>query len=356
MGISLYVVSSHTTVTQEPWDESWLTPLTKLQLRAFGLGWILYFLLTSFDYQRLREYCWIFYALTLLSLIGLFFTDSIARVHRWYRVPLIGLNFQPSEFAKFSVVLTLAWFLEKRRNTADSWGTAGYCGLIVGIPFILILKQPDLGSALVLYPISLVMFYFGGVNKLLVRLLSIAGAVVLTIVLTIFLGIVPFEEAKPYALHFLKEYQLERLNPKTHHQEAAKTAISMGGGVGSGWRGGDYVAEGWLPASYTDSVFPSWGEEKGFLGLCALMGLYYALLYFGFQVTALSKDYFGRLLSAGITVYLAMHVVVNSGMMVGLLPITGVPLPLISYGGSSILATMGALGLLQSIYSRRFMF
>ena len=111
-----------------------------------------------------------------------------------------------------------------------------------------------------------------------------------------------------------------------------------------------------MPAPYTDSVFPAFGEEFGFIGLLLLLALFYALIYFSFQVAAVAKDHFGRLLAAGVAVYLTMHILLNIGMMSGFLPITGVPLILVTYGGSSTLSTMTALGILQSIYSRRFMF
>ena len=172
----------------------------------------------------------------------------------------------------------------------------------------------------------------------------------------IFLGVISHEEIRPFTTHFLKDYQFERLNPNTHHQKAAATAIGVGGLLGSGWRKSEFTGGGWLPAPYTDSVFPAFGEEFGFIGLLLLMILFYALIYCSFQVTAVAKDHFGRLLSAGITIYLSMHILINIGMMCDLLPITGVPLILVTYGGSSILSTMTALGILQSIYSRRFMF
>jgi rod shape determining protein RodA len=178
----------------------------------------------------------------------------------------------------------------------------------------------------------------------------------LLLIALIFSGILPHEDIRPYASYVLKDYQFDRLDPNTHHQKAAEIAIAVGGLTGSGWRKSAFSGNGFLPAPYTDSVFPAFGEEFGFIGLIILLALYYALLYFSFQVAAVAKDHFGRLLSAGITVYLAMHVLVNIGMMCGLLPITGVPLVLVTYGGSSSLATLTALGLLQSVYSRRFMF
>jgi rod shape determining protein RodA len=161
---------------------------------------------------------------------------------------------------------------------------------------------------------------------------------------------------RPVFTTVLKEYQYERLNPNTYHQKASQIAIAIGGLAGTGWHKGDFSGRKWLPAAHTDSVFAAFGEEFGFVGLMFLLFLFYALIYFSFQVAAVARDLFGRLLAAGLAVYLAMHVLVNIGMMCGFLPISGVPLICVTYGGSSILTTMAALGLLQSIYSRRFMF
>lgn len=357
MLISLLVISSYTLdPSSDHTEEGFFTPLVKTQIQWFIIGSFVYLFCAGFDYNKLREWTWILYAFMIVSLIGLFFTDSIQRVHRWYRIPFLNASFQPSECAKFIVVVTLSWYLERQRAVASAWSTAFYAALIVGIPFILILKQPDLGTALVLFPIALVMFYFGDLRPSIIKWMSIVAGVALVLVATIFLGILPHETLRPYATKVLKEYQFDRLNPATHHQKAASTAIAVGGLTGTGWRKSEFSGRGWLPAPYTDSVFPSFGEEFGFLGLLLLMVLYYALIYFSFQVTAVAKDPFGRLLSAGVTVYLAMHILVNIGMMCGFLPITGVPLILVTYGGSSILSTMMALGILQSIYSRRFMF
>lgn len=357
MVVSLLVVSSYTlNPSIDHTEEVFFTPLTRTQTQWFVIGMFVYFFFAGLDYNKLREWTWLLYGLMILSLVGLFFTESIQNVHRWYRIPFINASFQPSECAKFIVVIALSWFLEKHRAHAASWRTACYAALIVGIPFLLILKQPDLGTALVLFPITLVMFYFGGIHPLIVKVMSITGGLALVLVAVIFLGILPHESIRPYATKVLKDYQFDRLNPATHHQKAASTAISLGHLTGTGWRKSEYTGRGWLPAPYTDSVFPAFGEEFGFIGLVFLLGLYYALIYFSFQVTAVAKDPFGRLLAAGVAVYLAMHILVNIGMMCGFLPITGVPLILVTYGGSSILSTMMALGILQSIYCRRFMF
>jgi rod shape determining protein RodA len=357
MLVSLFVISSYSlNSSSDHTEEVLMTPIVRTQIQWFFIGSLVYLFCAGFDYNKLREWTWILYVFMIVSLAGLFFTDSIQRVHRWYRIPYINVSFQPSECAKFIVVITLSWFLERRRSLTFSWSTAIYAGIIVGIPFILILKQPDLGTALVLFPITVVMFYFGDIRPSLIKWMAICTGIVFFFIALIFLGILPHETLRPYATKFLKEYQFDRLNPETHHQKAAATAIALGGLTGTGWRKSEFSGRGWLPAPYTDSVFPAFGEEFGFLGLLLLLFLYYALIYFSFQVAAVAKDRFGCLLSAGVTVYLAMHILVNIGMMCGFLPITGVPLILVTYGGSSVISTMMALGILQSIYSRRFMF
>ena len=355
MSISLLIISAGTVSGPES-EESFFTRATISQLQWFVIGWGIFILFASLDYNKLREWTWLLYGFMIVALVGVFFSGATRGVHRWYQVPGLGVSFQPSEFAKLVVVIALSWFLERRKSVSGLWSTAILSGIIVGIPFLLILKQPDLGTALVLYPITLVMFYFGNIHSSVMRIMSVFGLLLLVFVLAIFVGLIPFEDIRPYATKVIKEYQFERLNPETFHQRAAANAIAIGGVFGTGWRQGSFISGGWLPYPYTDSVFSSFGEIFGLAGLLLLLLLFYSLIYCCFQVTVVAKDDFGRLLSAGVTVYLVMHIVVNIGMMLGFLPITGVPLVLVTYGGSSTIATMMALGILQSIYSRRFMF
>lgn len=357
MMVSLLVISSNSQPSAlDGGEEIFLTPLVKSQIKWFAIGWGVFLFFAAFDYNKLREWTWILYVLTLGALLGLFFTKSIVGVNRWYRIPFLGVSIQPSEYAKLVVIIALSWFLERSKQQSQEWGTVIKSGIIVGIPFLLIFKQPDLGTALVLFPITLVMFYFGDIHPLVVNSMKWIGGAILVLVALIFLGVIPHEDLRPIATKVLKEYQFDRLDPDTHHQRVAATAIAVGGVTGTGWGKSEFTGGGWLPAPYTDSVFPAFGEEFGFIGLVFLLALFYLLIYFSFQVTAVAKDHFGRLLSAGVAVYLAMHILMNVGMMTGFLPITGVPLILVTYGGSSILSTMTALGILQSIYSRRFMF
>lgn len=355
MAISLLVISSMTGSGSEIETVSFWTPLVKSQMRWFFLGWVVFFVCSAFDYRKLRDWSLPLYFLTILLLVGLFFVSPIQNVHRWYRIPGLA-SFQPSEQAKLIVVIVLGWFLERRGSGVGSLASACQMGLIAGVPFLLILKQPDLGTALILFPIVLVMGYFSGVHRGVLRFLMGCGICGLFAASLLFLGVLSHDEMRPYFTKVLKEYQYERLNPNTYHQKASQTAIAIGGLTGTGWHQGNFSGGKWLPASHTDSVFAAFGEEFGFVGLVFLLFLFYALIYFSFQVAAVAKDPFGRLLAAGLAAYLAMHVLVNIGMMCALLPISGVPLIFITYGGSSLLTTMAALGLLQSVYSRRFMF
>ncbi len=355
MCISLAVISSMTTGMHEWEGEKWYTPLVHSQLRWFLMGWALFVLFAGFDYRKLRDFTWGAYLVMLLLLVGLFFVNPIQNVHRWYRLPGIA-NLQPSEYAKLVIILVASWFLEREGPNVGSWKAAFQLGLLVGIPFLLILKQPDLGTALILYPIALIMAYVAGVHSLGIRLFAWLGLALLMFVGLIFTGILPYEEMKPVCLQFLKGYQVERLNPNTYHQKAASIAIGIGGLGGKGWHEGEFAARKWLPAAHTDSVFAAYGEEFGWVGVIFLLLLFYILIYVSFQVAEVARDPFGRFLATGLAAYLAVHVLVNIAMMCSLLPISGVPLILISYGGSSLLTTMAALGMLQSIYSRRFMF
>lgn len=354
MLISFAVISTSTAEVGDFDREHFFTSQVKKQIQFFLVGWASFFFLSGMDYNKLREWTWILYLGMIFLLIGLFFVPSIQNVHRWYRIG--GFAFQPSEYAKLVVVLALSWFLDRKGERAPNWSSAFQALAIMGIPFLLILKQPDLGTALVLFPITLVIFYFGGIKKRIVLAMASLGLIGFLFISLFFLGIVDHEEMRPVATKFLKEYQYERFNPNTYHQKAAQTAIALGKVAGTGWHKSTFTKQKWLPAAHTDSVFPAFAEEFGLIGSIFLLAIFFGLVYVSFQVTTVAKDRFGRLLSAGIAIYLAMHIVVNLGMMCGFLPITGVPLVMISYGGSSILANMSALGILQSIYSRRFTF
>lgn len=357
MGISLLIIAAMTGRPEDGMgEEIFFTPLVQSQIRWFAMGWGVYLFFVALDYRLLKKWVWLLYAVMVVMLLGLFFVPAIQNVHRWYKIPGINFAFQPSEYAKLITVIALSYYLESKGNATLRKRATLKAILLIFIPFILILKQPDLGTALVLYPIALVLFYLGGIRPRVVKVMSLLALGGLLLISLLFLGFLSHDKLRPYATRFLKEYQYERLNPNTYHQKASQTAIALGGMTGSGWCKSEFSGHKWLPAAHTDSVFAAFSEEFGVIGVFLLLLFFFGLLYFSFQVTAVAKDRFGRLLSAGITTYLAMHMIVNMGMMCGFLPITGVPLMLITYGGSSVLSTMAALGILQSIYTRRFLF
>lgn len=356
MIMSILIIASTTCDVQLSGEDVFFTPYVKNQIQRFGIGIVFYLFFAGLDYHKLREWAWVLYVGTILLLLGLFLTDPIQNVNRWYRIPFVGGTLQPSEYAKLSLVLTLSWFLEKKGRGVSRWDSFFQASAIVAIPFLLILKQPDLGSALVLFPMTLGMFYFGGIHRAIIKIMSGFGVAALVLVSLIFTGVLSHDELRPSATKVLKEYQYERFNPETYHHQAAKTAIALGAYKGSGWKKSTFTGRQFLPAAHTDSVFPAFIEEFGLFGAIFMLLLFFGLIYCSFQVTAVARDHFGRVLSAGISVYLAIHVVINIGMMCGFLPITGVPLVLVTYGGSSVTLTMSALGILQSVYTRRFMF
>ncbi len=200
------------------------------------------------------------------------------------------------------------------------------------------------------------MGYFAGVHRGVLRFLTGIGALAALVVSLLFSGVFSHEKMRPVFTTVMKEYQYERLNPDSYHQKASLIAISLGGLTGSGWHKSEFSGRKWLPAAHTDSVFAAFSEEFGLLGVIFLLFLFCALIYFSFQVAVAAKDPFGRLLASGLAVYLAVHALINIAMMCALLPMSGVPLIFVTYGGSSLMTTMAALGVLQSIYSRRFMF
>jgi len=358
--ISLMLIGMLTiaSTTQQYFDglETIWTPFVVHQLEWLLVGACGFFLVAAFDYRRLREWTWPMYGLMLILLVGLFVVEPIQGVHRWYRLPGMSTTLQPSEYAKLVMIVALAWFLERQQATIASWQTSCQALLICAIPFMLIARQPDLGSAIVLMPIALAMLFVAGGNQRILRIAGWLCAVGLVLSALFFLEIIPHEAVRPWASMFLKEYQIDRLAPNSYHQRASSTAVAIGGLTGAGWGRSEYTGRGWLPAAATDSIFSAFAEEFGLAGVLLLLLLIYSLLALAFYTAASARDSFGRYIATGIAAYLAAHIMINIGMMLGCLPITGVPLPLVSYGGSSLLATLLAVGLLQSIYVRRFLF
>lgn len=323
-------------------------------LKILLIGAAAYFAFASFDYRRLRPSVPLLYIFVVVLLVGVLFAAPIQNVRRWYRIPLLPFALQPSELGKIAVIFVLSWLFDMFSHSRSAVSTSAVAIVLTSIPALLIYKQPDLGTSLILYPIMLGCMYFGRANRLVVGCIFTACIICLTFTLLLFTGVIPHRAVEPYALQVIKEYQFERFKPDSYHQKAGQTAIALGGIFGSGWKQSSFSKEGWLPFGHTDSVFCVITEEFGIVGGFVVIALYFYLFYTTISTAAKAVDLFGLLLASCIAVYILVHVLVNVGMMCGLLPITGVPLILMSAGGSSLVSTLILLGIVQSIHLRRF--
>ncbi len=301
----------------------------------------------SINYQTILKHSYGLYFITLLLLLAVALFGPVVRgAQRWI---IVGpLSFAPAEFAKITVVLSLAYYLGSAEGV-KAIKKIFTSFLIVGIPFILIFKQPDLGTALILLPALFVMLYLTGIKKRYLLAIILFGVLVVI----------------PSVYHFfLEEYQRARihvlLNPELDPLGASfslnqsRITIGSGGIWGRGWLGGSQTQLHFLPAQYTDFIFAVVGEEWGFIGSVGLLLLYIGIFKSGVRIACEAKDRTSSLLAAGLTTMLVSHVLVNIGMALGIVPVVGLPLPFLSYGGSFLLTTMLSVGLLLNIHMRRF--
>ncbi|VGO22068.1 rod shape-determining protein RodA [Pontiella sulfatireligans] len=343
------------------------------QLLFAGMGLCAYGVVVWYDYQQFARLSWWIYGGALVLLLMVFLFPKVNGAHRW--IPLPGFTLQPSELGKIAVVVALAAFLAAPDRDMDEWRTFWGCVAIAGLPFLLIAAEPDLSTSLTFAPITLAMLLYKGVQR---KLLLIGVAVVL-VVATAACFWIKFEtspqieamaEAERPAvvlprMPFLEDYQKGRIKvflTKDYDKGDAgwnklqsQIAVGSGGLHGKGYLKGTQNILGFLPRTVapTDFIFCVIAEETGFMGGAFFILLYTVLLGRCMRVSFRSRDEFGRLMALGIGVMVFCHVFVNIAMTIGILPITGLPLPLLSYGGSFMVSTMIALGLVQSVYQRR---
>ncbi len=295
---------------------------------------------------------------------------------RW--IDLGVFQFQPSEFAKLAFILAAAHFLsrptDELKQPANFWKGIG----LMMIPFVLILKEPDLGSALVLLPTGLVMMFVAGTPKR--YLLKLAGAVgllaALFLVDAVFLppgwwqiSMQPYQRdrllvyfgrdytdfAPPHATPAeLKRLQQQQLDDEYNVRQAL-ISVGSGGPFGKGWRQGTQNVLGYLPraVAHNDFIFSVIAEEEGFVGSVMVLTLYAVVLFTGLRIAGQARDRLGKLVAVGVVTLLFSHVFINIGMNIRIMPVTGVPLPLLSYGGSSVLCSLIAVGLMQNVHIHR---
>ncbi|MBN2125600.1 MAG: rod shape-determining protein RodA [Deltaproteobacteria bacterium] len=319
------------------------------QIYWFLMGFAVLLLTTTFDYHILERLAYPAYFLSLGLLVVVFFVGEMrSGSQRW--LGFGGIAFQPSELAKIALVLTLAKFFHERAQgngyrLRDLWQPF----VLIGVPFLLIIKEPDLGTALTLGIVSFSIILFAGVRW---KSLMILGLITVS--------------TAPFVWFALKEYQQKRiltfLNPEMdplgagYHINQSKIAIGSGLLWGKGFLKGTQTRLHFLPEQHTDFAFSVLAEEWGFVGSGFLLVLYFLLILWGINIAMNSKDRFGSMIALGIVAIVFWQLVINVCMTTGLLPVVGIPLVLFSYGGSSILSTMAGMGLLMNISMRRFMF
>ena len=341
IGFGLVMVYSSTHVSPRP------LLYLRSQVLHLAVGLVVGALLLAIDYRALAAAARVLYVVNIL-LLGAVLVPHIGRVslgaQRWIALGPLG-QFQPSEIAKLIIVITLAKHMTDRAGPYESLGDLLPFLAHVGVPVLLIFRQPDLGTAMVYAAIFLGMLYAGGARR---RDLATLGAAGLALA--------------PILWHFLKEYQRRRLLAFIH-----PTLDPLGSGygiiqskiaVGSGLMWGKGLFEGtqgvlrFVPEHHTDFIFSVIGEEVGFVGSMILLGLFLLWVYRGLRIAAVARDRFGALVAVGVVSMVAFHVFVNVGMTVGIMPITGIPLPFISYGGSALIAMVWATALLLNIGMR----
>jgi len=328
------------------------SPLQPGSLFTRGLLWLalaalVYLVATGFNYTWIRTFGWPLYAAGLVLLgVSLLAGTGSGGVARWVTVPVIGLQFQFSELAKILVIVALARFLALREDRLNSPLTLLGAGLLVLPPLVLVAIQPDLGTALVFGAIFTGMLFMSGLR---LRWIFLVVAAVLA--------------ALPVTWTFLRDYQQARLlsfldpsaDPLGSGWQVLQSQIAVGAGgwTGRGLTNGTQNALGFLPAQPTDFAFAIWAEEFGFVGSLLILGLFTLLLWRILLSGWHSPDRFGLLIAAGLASMVLFQLLINVGMVVGIMPITGIPLPFISYGGASLITVALGMGILQSVNVRR---
>ncbi len=355
MAIALIGLSAVYSATYTPAGPSSL--FTK-QVIWVVLGIIVMFAALVPDYHTVGRYAYVLYALSIvLLLLVLVVGRSGMGAQRW--LPLGPFAFQPSELAKLAVTLALArYFAEDPQQGGYGLKDLAIPAGMVLVPLLLVIKQPDLGTALMLLFTSTLIVILAGIRLRSVMIVVLIGA---TLASTVFL--VPpvrhkiWRSLKPYQQKRIKAFLDPESDPlgSGYHALQAKIAVGSGQTTGKGFRKGTQSQMAFLPERHTDFIFAVIAEERGFVGSSILIMLYLILLLVGVEAAKSAKDKMGALMAGGIVSMLSLYVFINIGMATGLLPVVGVPLPLVSYGGTSIITTFLAIGLLLNIRSRRFM-
>ncbi|AAY94661.2 rod shape determining protein RodA [Pseudomonas protegens] len=334
---SLFVLYS---ASGKSWD------LLAKQATSFGIGLVSMIVIAQFEPRFMARWVPLGYVfgVVLLVVVDVMGHNAMGAT-RWINIPGV-IRFQPSEFMKIIMPATIAWYLSKR-TLPPHLKHVGISLVLIGIPFILIVRQPDLGTALLILAGGTFVLFMGGLRWRWI-LSVLAAAVPVAIAMWFFI---------------MHDYQKQRiltfLDPESDPLGTgwniiqSKAAIGSGGVFGKGWLLGTQSHLDFLPESHTDFIIAVMGEEFGLVGICALLLIYLLLIGRGLVITAQAQTLFGKLLAGSLTMTFFVYVFVNIGMVSGLLPVVGVPLPFISYGGTSLVTLLSAFGVLMSIHTHR---
>jgi len=318
--------------------------LVKKQMVRLLLGLIVMLFLAQVKPEKLAGITpWLYFLTVLLLLAVLFFGYESKGAQRWIK---IGIRFQPSELAKLTIPLVLAWFY-RYRVLPPGIKSIAISLLLLMVPVALIFKQPDLGTSILVAVSGIFVLFLAGLSWK-----YITG------------GLVSVAAAAPLMwMFFMKDYQKRRvltfLNPESDSLGSSwniiqsKIAIGSGGLFGKGWQQGTQTQLDFLPEHSTDFILSVLAEEFGLVGVVFLMLIYLAIIFRGLYIAARAKDTFNRLFAGALTLTFFVYVFINAGMISGLLPVVGVPLPLVSYGGTSIITLMASFGMIMSVYNHR---
>jgi rod shape determining protein RodA len=326
---------------------------TQYQIVFAILGFIFLIFFSFLNYEVLKSIAFPLYGILLLMLLFLLFTPlgkTTSGATRWFDIGIF--HFQPSEFFKLASIIVLAKVCDQKELSLRH---LIFAILLIMVPVCLILKQPDFGTAIILFLTGSVIILTAGFKKRHLFILGGLVLILLTILLLSYFSVPPFT-------HFLRDYQRQRihtfLNPSAdpfgagYNVLQSKIAIGSGGIFGKGLGYGSQSQLNFIPSKHTDFIFAVAGEAFGFLGAGLLIGLFFALFLIILKIAYKARDNFGTLLCYGILAYFVFSVLINIGMTMGVMPSTGIPLPLISYGGTSLLTALSSIGICQSVMVR----
>ena len=346
-GVGLVTIYSATLASEH--GSFTTNPLVIRQAFYAGVGMAGMVAAVFFDYRRLERYAYVIYALALVMLVMVPVMGSVGGgARRWINLGIVSV--QPSEMIKVGLVVALARYFHRARATGDlRLRDVAPAFVMLAIPAVLILAQPDLGTVGVVTAVFFSVLFFAGLRLRSFLLLAIVGGAAVPL----FWG-----HLKPYQQQRVLTFLSPEMDPLGAGYHVIQSKIAIGSGVfwGKGYLHGTQNKLNFLPEQHTDFIFSVFAEEWGYVGALLLITLYAALVLRGLQIAYRAKDRFGSLLAFGIVAIIFWQVVINVGMTSGILPVVGIPLPFVSYGGSSLTSMMMALGLVINVNMRRFTF